>query len=71
MRCWRNHVRGDLGFYPAGHPDLADCRHQAVLNVLTGTALQNHREGETAGILEGQMQPHLFGECGTGPRAGR
>ncbi len=33
--------------------DLADCRLEAVLNVLTGGQHQSHREGD-AGILKGE-----------------
>lgn len=37
----------------AGDPDLADCRHRAVLNVLTGERYKTIAK-ETAGILKGE-----------------
>ena len=39
--------------HPAGDPDLADCRHPAVLNVLTGERYKTIAK-ETAGILKGE-----------------
>ncbi len=53
-QCWRKSPRArGPRLYPAGDPDLADCRHPAVLNVLTGERYKTIAK-ETAGILKGE-----------------
>ena len=54
MKCWRKSPRArGPRLHPAGDPDLADCRHPAVLNVLTGERYKTIAK-ETAGILKGE-----------------
>ncbi len=57
---------------PAGHPDLADCRHPGGAQRPDRRALQDHREGNRRDT-EGRVRPHAgAGERRvTGPRAGR
>ncbi len=54
MKYWRKSPRArGPRLHPAGDPDLADCRHPAVLNVLTGERYKTIAK-ETAGILKGE-----------------
>ncbi len=58
--------------YPAGDPDLADCRHPGGAQRADRRTLQNHREGNRRDT-EGRIRPHSGAgqRRATGPRAGR
>ncbi|MBZ3661205.1 hypothetical protein JT306_10070 [Salmonella enterica subsp. enterica serovar Kentucky] len=72
-QCWRKSPRArGPRLYPAGDPDLADCRHPGGAQRPDRRALQNHCQ-RNRWHSERRIRPHSgAGKRGTaGPRAGR
>ncbi|MBZ3655657.1 hypothetical protein JS565_06625 [Salmonella enterica subsp. enterica serovar Senftenberg] len=57
-QCWRKSPRArGPRLYPAGDPDLADCRHSGGAQRADRGALQNHRQRNRRDT-EGRIRPH-------------